>query len=114
MRQLPSALPAAGLTPAYPERLRLSFSLLLGRVMASLRGALVGHACSAADLRDAVVEDLRIIALGSWSSTGSAVSPCGSVGWGTPWDAGPLQLMLGFSSLPLSNFSHPHWCLHTP
>lgn len=110
MRQLPGALPAAGLTPAYPERLRLSFSLLLGRVVACLRGALAGHACSAADLWDAAVEELRIVAPGSWSRAGSAVSPCG---WGTQWDAGPLQLMLGFTSLPLSNISHPHWCLHT-
>lgn len=93
------ALPAAGLTPAYPGRLHLGFSLLLGRVMAPLRGALAGHACSAADLRDAAVEELRIVAPGSWSRAGSAISPCGSAGWGTEWEAGPLRLMLGFPSL---------------
>lgn len=40
----PSALPAAGLIPANPERLHLSFSLLLGQVMVHLRGAFAGCA----------------------------------------------------------------------
>jgi len=51
----------------------------------------------------------RIIAPGIWTRAGSAVSPCGSVGRGTQWDAGPLQLMLGFPSLPpcLQIFTSP-------
>lgn len=40
--------------------------------------------------------------------------PCGSIGCGYRGML-DLQLMLGFLSLlSLSNFSHPHWCLHTP
>lgn len=71
---------AAAPTRAYPERLPLSFSLLLGQVMAHLGGALTGSACSAADLWGAVVEEPRIIAAGSWSKAGSAIPPCGSAG----------------------------------
>lgn len=56
MRQLPSVLAAAGLTPAYPVSL-----LAFGPGRGLSQGALAGHACSAADLRDPAVEELRII-----------------------------------------------------
>lgn len=60
MRQLPSVLAAAGLTPAYPGRLILSL-LAFGPGRGLSQGALAGHVCSAADLRDPAVEELRII-----------------------------------------------------
>ena len=97
-------LPAAGLTPAYAGRLLLSllaFGLDGGLSQVSSRRVLLQCCC--------LTGCCRIIAPGIWTRAGSAVSPCGSVGRGTQWDAGPLQLMLGFPSLPpcLQIFTSP-------